>query len=149
VNWVHSGMILLSIAGLGVSAYLTWAYTTPGASLACGGSYGCDTVRNSSYSHLMGIPLPVIGLVTYFVLLVLLVGQSQSTIGYQGWTPYVALATFGIALAGVLYSAYLTYLELYVIYAICRWCVASAVIIVAVFLLSMVNLRSSNQTLRN
>jgi uncharacterized membrane protein len=133
-------MILLTIAGLGVSAYLMWGYTVPGAELACGGSHGCDEVKNSVYANLMGIPLPVVGLVSYSTILVLLALQSWFSVGEQNWPAYIALAIFGISFTGVLYSAYLTYLELFVIYAICRWCVASAIIMVGIFILSILNL---------
>jgi uncharacterized membrane protein len=137
-------MILLAIAGLGASAYLMWGYTVPGASLSCGESGGCEAVKNSQYASLFGVPMPVGGLLIYSVLLVLLIFQNYSAISEQGWSPYVALVVFGISLSGVLYSAYLTYIELYVIYAVCRWCVSSAVIMVAIFLLSIFNLRNSN-----
>jgi len=129
-------MILLTVAGLGVSAYLMWGYTIPGATLACGDSSGCETVKNSAYASLLGIPLPVMGLVTYATLLLLLLASNR----FMTWTAYIALAIFGISLMGVLYSAYLTYLELFVIEAICRWCVASAIIMVVIFGLSTLNL---------
>jgi uncharacterized membrane protein len=138
-------MLLLTIAGLAVSSYLMWGYTTPGASLACGGSQGCETVKNSVYANLMGIPLPVTGLIFYSGLLLLLLAQNQTLISVKGWSPYVALASFGLSFTGVLYSAYLTYIELFVIDAICRWCVMSAIIMVAIFLISIFNLRSNNQ----
>jgi uncharacterized membrane protein len=144
-DWLRLSMILLTIGGLGVSIYLMWGYTAPGASLACGGSHGCDTVKNSVYSSFMGIPLPVIGLAVYLILLVLLIAQNQAAINDRGWSPYIALTVFGLSLTGVLYSAYLTYLELFVIYAICRWCVASAIIMVVIFFLSIFDFRNSNQ----
>lgn len=143
LDWLALLMIVLAVAGLGVSAYLMWGYTVPGATLSCGGSTGCETVKNSVYANLAGIPLPVLGLISYTALLVLLLSQGQPAVSKQGWSPVVALAIFGISLAGVLYSAYLTYVELFVIYAICRWCVASAVIMVAIFVLSVFNLRSN------
>lgn len=146
LDWLRLGMILLIVAGLGVSAYLMWGYSVPGATLACGGSSGCESVKNSVYANLWGIPLPVIGLISYGVLFVLILAQGHAAIVERAWPPYIALAVFGISLAGVLYSAYLTYVELYVIYAICRWCVASAIIMVAVFVLSIFNLRNSNQS---
>jgi uncharacterized membrane protein len=136
-------MILLVIAGLGVSAYLMWGYTVPGATLSCGGSSGCETVKNSVYANLAGVPLPVLGLTSYTILLVLLALQGQPAISSRGGSPYIALAIFGISLAGVIYSAYLTYIEFFVIYAICRWCVASAIIMVALFVLSIFNLRNN------
>ncbi len=146
LDWLQLLMIILALAGLGVSAYLMWGYTTPGASLACGGSHGCDTVKNSAYASLAGIPLPILGLGAYLSLLLLLVAQNQAVIRDKNWSPYIALAIFGFSLIGVLYSAYLTYLELFVIYAICRWCVAAAIIMVTIFFLSIFNLRNINQS---
>ena len=146
LDWLQLLMLLLALAGLGVSAYLMWGYTVPGATLSCGASSGCEAVKNSEYSSILGIPMPAIGLWTYSFLFLLLIGQSHAAIVSRGWSAYVALAIFGISLTGVLYSAYLTYLELFVIYAICRWCVASAVIMVAIFILSIFNLQNSNQS---
>ncbi len=146
VDWIQALMLLLSLAGLGVSLYLMWGYTAPGATLACGGSHGCETVKNSMYANLMGIPLPSLGLVSYLGLLVLLLAQNQPAVRNRGWSAFIALAIFGLSLIGVLYSAYLTYIELFVIYAVCRWCVASALIMVAIFILSIFNLRNNNQS---
>ena len=146
VDWIQALMLLLTLAGLGVSLYLMWGYTAPGATLACGGSQGCETVKNSVYANLMGIPLPSLGLVSYLGLLVLLLAQNQPAVRNRGWSAFIALAIFGLSLIGVLYSAYLTYIELFVIYAVCRWCVASALIMVAIFILSIFNLRNNNQS---
>ncbi len=145
-DWLRWLMILFAIAGLAVSAYLMWGYTVPGVSLACGGSSGCESVKNSPYSSVLGIPLPVVGLLSYLTLLILVVVQGQSFAGGTTWLPYMALVIFGISLIGVLYSAYLTYLEFFVIYAICRWCITSAVIMAVMFILSLFNLYQSNQT---
>ena len=146
LDWIQLLMILGAVAGLGVSIYLMWGYTVPGATLSCGGSSGCETVKNSEYARLAGIPLPILGLLAYLAILVLIVGQNYSAVVRNGWSSYLTLATFGISLVGVLYSAYLTYLELFVIYAICRWCVASALIMLILFLFSIFNLRNSNQS---
>ncbi len=137
LDWLRLALVVLTLAGIGVSAYLMWGYTVPGATLSCGASSGCETVKNSEYARLAGVPLPLLGLGSYLALLALLLVQGYAKSGY------IALAIFGISLAGVLYSAYLTYLEFFVIYAICRWCVASAIIMVAIFLLSIFNLRST------
>jgi uncharacterized membrane protein len=146
IDWTQTVMILLTLAGLGVSLYLMWGYTAPGATLACGSSQGCETVKNSVYANLMGIPLPILGLASYLSLLLLLLAQNQAFVAARGWSAHIALAIFGFSLAGVLYSAYLTYIELFVIYAVCRWCVASAAIMVAIFLLSIINLGNKNQS---
>lgn len=146
LDWLQLLMILGAVAGLGVSIYLMWGYTVPGATLSCGGSSGCETVKNSEYARLVGIPLPILGLLSYLALLVLVAAQNYPATVRHGWSPHLALAAFGVSLIGVLYSAYLTYVELFVIYAICRWCVASALIMLSLFLVSIFNLRNSNQS---
>ena len=138
-------MLLLVIAGLAVSGYLLWGYTAPNASIACGGSHGCESVKNSAYSSVLGVSLPVWGLAIYLALLAMIFGQQSRPADERGWRPYIALGIFTASLVGVLFSAYLTYLELFVIFAICRWCVASAIIMTILFILSIFNLQKSNQ----
>ncbi len=127
---------LLALAGIGVSAYLTWAHLAH-QSVACGQSQGCDIVQQSVYSEVAGIPVALLGLMAYAALFALTLLRGRVP---DPWDDYVPLAIFGISLIGMLYSAYLTYLELFVIYAICRWCVSSAIIITAIFLLSLPDL---------
>jgi len=138
VDWRLWLMRLLALAGLGVSGYLTWTHLTNQA-IACGGSQDCDLVQQSAYSEVLGIPVALLGMLAYATLLALLFLRGRLP---QAWDAYIPLAVFGISLIGVLYSAYLTYLEIYVIYAICRWCVSSAIIITVIFLLSLLDLRS-------
>jgi len=138
IDWRLWLMRLLSLAGIGVSAYLTWTHLAH-QSVACGQSQDCDIVQQSVYSEIAGIPVALLGLIAYTALFVLTLLRGRVP---DLWGDYVPLAIFGISLIGVLYSAYLTYLELFVIYAICRWCVSSAVIITAIFLLSLPDLRA-------
>ena len=138
VAWRPWVMRLLALAGLGVSGYLTWTHLTNQA-IACGGSQECDLVQQSVYSEVLGIPVALLGMLAYATLLALMFLHGRLP---EAWDAYIPLAIFGISLIGVLYSAYLTYLEIYVIYAICRWCVSSAVIITAIFFLSLPDLRS-------
>ena len=144
LNGLQLSMILLALGGMAVSAYLVWGYTAPDAVLACGGSSGCEAVKNSIYANLMGIPLPLLGVASFLIILTLLFLQGQCSRFEKDWSAYMALAIFGISLMGVLYSTYLTYLELFVIYAICRWCITSAIIMTAVFVLSIFNLGRVN-----
>jgi uncharacterized membrane protein len=137
VDWRLWLMRLLALAGMGVSGYLTWAHLA-GQAVACGQSGGCDIVQQSVYSEVGGIPVALLGLVAYTALLTLTLVRDRIPADLDS---YVPLAIFGISLIGVLYSAYLTYLELYVIYAICRWCVSSAIIMTAIFFLSLVDLK--------
>jgi uncharacterized membrane protein len=131
-------MRLLALAGVGVSGYLTWAHLAD-QSVACGQSQGCDIVQQSVYSEVGGVPVALLGLLAYTALLVLMLLRGHVPPQLDVTIP---LAIFGISLIGMLYSAYLTYLELCVIYAICRWCVSSAVIMTVIFLLSLLDLRS-------
>jgi uncharacterized membrane protein len=130
-------MQLLALAGIGVSGYLTWTHLAD-QSIACGQSQDCDIVQQSVYSEVAGIPVALLGLAAYTVILVLTLLRGR---GSELLREYIPLAIFGISLVGMLYSAYLTYLELFVIYAICRWCVSSAIIIVLIFLFSLSDLK--------
>ena len=106
----------LAVVGIGVATYIAIADAGGGAPACLAGGHGCATVANSRYSHLAGINVAVFGIVGYVVLLAAALARGD-------------LARFGgfaAALVGFGFSAYLTYLELFVIDAICQWCVASA-----------------------
>jgi uncharacterized membrane protein len=110
--------VLLALAGIGVATYITVAEGGGGAPKCLAGGHGCETVAHSHYSHLAGINVAAIGIFGYAVLLAAAVVPGD-------------LGRFGgflAALIGFGFSAYLTYLELFVIDAICQWCVASAVL---------------------
>jgi uncharacterized membrane protein len=111
----------LAVVGLLISAYLTWVHYAGVAPVCVGGSGGCETVQASSYATLLGVPVAALGLVGYSGLLL-----SAFLRGGDG--AYLGLL---VALVGTLFSAYLTYLELFVIHAVCEWCVASATVMVA------------------
>jgi len=137
-NWRLWLMRLLSLVGMGVSAYLTWTHLAH-QSVACGQSQDCDIVQQSVYSEIAGIPVALLGLMAYAALFAMTLLRTHIP---DPWDDYVPLAIFGISLIGVLYSAYLTYLELFVIHAVCRWCVSSAIIVTAIFLLSLPDLKT-------
>ncbi|MFN8161015.1 MAG: vitamin K epoxide reductase family protein [Solirubrobacterales bacterium] len=108
----------VSVVGIGVATYIAVVEAGGGAPACVAGGGGCETVANSTYSHLAGINVAVLGIAGYVMVLVASVLRGDA-------------ARFGallLALAGFGFSAYLTYLELFVIEAICQWCVASAVL---------------------
>jgi uncharacterized membrane protein len=109
---------VLALAGIGIATYIAVVESGGGAPQCLAGGHGCETVANSHYSHLAGVNVAVFGIVGY----VLLVGAALVS------GDIARVAGFGIALVGFGFSAYLTYLELFVIDAICQWCVASAVL---------------------
>jgi uncharacterized membrane protein len=117
--------VVLSGFGVAISGYLV-AKRFTGGSLACTRWAQCDVVNNSVYSQLYGVPVSVIGLAGYLLLLMLAVAAFWT----EGRTRRrTLLLSFVLALGGVGFSIYLTYLEIYVIEALCAWCVASAIVI--------------------
>jgi uncharacterized membrane protein len=127
---------LLSLAGLFISAYLYLYKLGRIGSLACG-TGGCETVQLSSWSRFAGIEVSFIGLLGYAALLVLSLMSLQ--LPERAWPVRMMLWA---ALVGVGFTLYLTYLEVFVIHAICRWCIASGVIIVSIFAVSYLGQRS-------
>jgi len=117
--------VVLSGLGIYVSGYLVTKRFT-GGSLACTRWAQCDVVNNSVYSQFYGVPVCVIGLGGYL----LLSGLALAALFMAGHGQrHILRLSFLLALGGVGFSAYLTYLEIYVIEALCAWCVASAVLI--------------------
>ena len=113
---------LLALATLGglISAYLTWTHFAGLAPVCTGDGAGCETVQASRYAKVLGIPVALLGLISYagLILSAVLWGEVGIYLGFL------------ISLIGTLFSAYLTYLEVFVIYALCQWCLASAAIMV-------------------
>jgi uncharacterized membrane protein len=110
--------VVLAVAGIGVATYIAIAESGGGAPKCLAGGHGCETVANSQYSHLAGVNVAVLGIFGYVVLLAAAIAPGDP--GRFGG--------FLAALVGFGFSLYLTYLELFVIDAICQWCVASAVL---------------------
>jgi len=125
VPWLGVVQVGLALAGAAVAGYLTWTRLTGGTPV-CIGFGGCDFVQASRFSELFGLPVALWGLGAYLVL---------AGLGIAGLLPglqnalWLRTATFGLALAGWLFSMYLTAVEAFVLQAWCVWCVTSAVII--------------------
>ena len=122
-------MAVFAIAGVAISAYLTFVKLSGGQPY-CGPIVGCETVNTSPYSSVFGIPVAVFGL-----------GASLAVLGAVAWWWRKAdrrglAAAYVIGLASLPFVAYLTYLELFVIHAVCVWCVGYAVTVVAGWLVA-------------
>lgn len=128
---------LLSLTGLFLSAYLYLYKIGRIGTLACGAG-GCETVQQSSWSRFAGIEVSLIGVVGYAGLLVWSLAALQPGLAYRRWPGTLLAILAGI---GVVFTAYLTYLELFVIGAVCRWCLGSAVIIVAILVTALLDQR--------
>jgi uncharacterized membrane protein len=114
-------LLALAVLGVLISAYLTWTHFAGLTPICTGSGEGCETVQSSRYASVLGIPVALLGLIAYG-------GLIFSTALWRETGIYLG---FLISLVGTLFSAYLTYLEIFVIGALCQWCLASAAIMVA------------------
>jgi len=130
---------LLSLIGILIALYLTLYKVGVVGDLSC--SIGsCETVNTSQWATFLGLPVAAWGLGTYIALFTLAMAGTGER--YAG---SLKISWLLVALSGwsVLFSGWLTYLELFVIHAICIWCVVSAVLMVVIFGLSLADLRGA------
>ncbi len=130
---LHRLQVFLSAAGVGVSGYLTYVHLT-NKIVYCGEYSGCETVQVSPYSTLHGVPVALGGVLLYLLLLALSVVELRLP-GNKALR--VRYAFFGFSAVGLLYSMYLTYLEMFVICSICLWCLTSAFVLLNTTLISV------------
>lgn len=131
-RYLRIAAILVTLAGIGVAGYLTWAHFAD-QSVICVQGGGCEKVQESSYSEIAGIPVAVLGLASYLTVLVLLVWDA----------PLARLSAATIAIVGLLFGAYLAVVQLFVIDAVCVWCMANDLVIgPALAVLTLLRLRS-------
>lgn len=130
-------MSALALIGVFISLYLTLYKMGAIGELACKvGS--CETVNSSRWATFLGLPVAAWGLCFYLGLLVVaLAGTTQRWADVRG----VSLLLVALTGWGVLFSGWLTWLELFVIHAICIWCVTSAVLVVIIFVIALLDLR--------
>jgi uncharacterized membrane protein len=125
LNAVQTWLIpLLALAGLGVSIYLAYVEINQ-VEAVCGPVGECNIVQASPYARILGVPIAVLGILNYLLVMTLWLGRRW----LPGlWAIMPALGLLGLSLVGVLFSIYLTWLEIFVIRAVCLWCLSSAVI---------------------
>lgn len=120
----------LATFGIGVATYIAIADSGGGSPVCIAGGHGCQTVAESSYSHLAGVNIAIFGIGGYVVLLVCALLRGDA----------FRMTAFIVSLIGFGYSLYLTYLELFTIDAVCQWCVASAVLMTLLFVTNAVRM---------
>jgi uncharacterized membrane protein len=124
----------VALAGMGVAGYLSWAHYADRA-VVCVAGGSCEKVQESAYASIAGAPVAVLGLLAYTAILVLIAWDA----------PGARLSAATIALIGLAFSAYLLVVQLFVIDAICTWCLANdALIAPALALLTALRLRSTS-----
>ena len=128
---------LLSLIGLLVAVYmLAYALGLTGPVIC--GIGDCEAVQNSPFSRIGPFPVAGFGVAGYLVLMAL------AFMGLQPSFQESRMVSLGLLCGGVIgvaFSAYLTYLEAFVIHAWCQWCIASAIIMVLAFLASLPELK--------
>ena len=132
--------LVAAIIGTLDSIYLSWVKLSHNETLCAPGLGDCFTVNTSIYSEVYGIPIALFGLGAYLLIIAILLFGSRNAFLQENGN----MALFGISLVGVLYSAYLSYLEAYVILAWCPYCVLSALMIVIVFIASIFLLKEED-----
>lgn len=135
-DWTWIAAIVLALVGLVDSLYLSYIKLANQTG-SCAVFGGCEAVNNSRYAEVGGVPIALLGAAGYLLILVLLYLDRPSAAAPEA----VRFGLFGVTLAGTLYSIYLTYLELFVLHAICIFCVLSAVVMIGLFVLSLIRLR--------
>lgn len=126
----------LALVGVFVALYLTMYKVGVIGHLACGMG-GCERVNTSRWAIFAGAPVAAWGLAFYIATLAVAVVGTAPSMLHRREVSYLLAA---MSLVGVAFSAWLTYLELYVIDAVCRYCVASAVIVTLIFIVSIADL---------
>jgi uncharacterized membrane protein len=116
---LRAGVAVVALGGTAIAAYLTYVHYRPSA-LICTASGGCETVQESSYATLLGVPVALLGLCAYLAVLALVVYDSELA--------RVGAAT--IALTAVGFSVYLVSLQAFVIDAWCIWCLVNDLVVV-------------------
>jgi len=128
--WGQTALPILAVIGLGVAAYLAYVETQAVAAV-CGPVGDCNAVQTSAYAYLFGIPIGVLGVLGYIAIL-----AAWAWGKWQG-DQRAALALLAMSAFGVLFSIYLTYLEPFVIGAVCAWCLTSAVVMTLLLVASV------------
>ncbi len=128
--------IFLALIGVLDSTYL-FIYKISNNNAMCLGNGDCATVNASRYSVIYGIPVSLLGVLAYLAILALLIFEFRNIITKENSN----LLIFGICLVGVIFSAYLTYIEFFVIFAVCPFCILSAIVITILFIISIIKLQ--------
>lgn len=130
-------IIALAVIGVAVSSYLLtvhWGWWQA----VCLGVGDCESVNLSRFSELLGIPVALLGALAYLTII-----TASLLIARIHFVDNARIGLFFIAAIGVAFSAYLTYIELFVLHAVCPWCVLSAILILTIAILGFMELREN------
>lgn len=117
--------VAVALAGIALSGYLLYVRAS-GSRLACP-TGGCETVQASSYSEVLGVPVALLGLLGYIAIVALALARGE----------LARLGQATLALAALAFAGYLLYVQLYVLHAVCAWCIGNDVLVATVAGLSV------------
>ncbi|TVR22790.1 MAG: vitamin K epoxide reductase family protein [Anaerolineaceae bacterium] len=140
-NRLYGFIVVVLLAALAVSGYLSYLKLFPAVAPACpaDATFDCNTVLNSRFSVVAGVPIAYLGFFTNVVLLGLLIAERV----VRSFTQYAPLAVFFVALFAFIYSVYLVYVQAFEIGAYCPWCLAHEALIALIFGAAIWRLRTS------
>ena len=130
---IHPGLILavLDVVGLAIASYLSIVELGGGVP-ACGPLHGCETVAQSKYAWIGGVPVAVYGVGLSLILFTLAIAWWRTNL--YG----LLLAHYGLSLAGVIFEIYFIYIQIAVIRAICVWCTSYGLSLVLRFVIALI-----------
>jgi uncharacterized membrane protein len=126
---LRTAAVACCVLGLAIAGYLTYVHYA-GVSPVCEIAHGCEKVQSSRWSEVAGVPVALLGLIGYAGILAALFVPGEAGL----------MAAAGQAVVGAGFSAYLTYREVFTIDAICIWCVASALLMATLAVLTVLPL---------
>ena len=127
---------IASAIGLLDASYLSFVKLTEAKLFCTPGLGDCLTVNASQWANIFGIPVAFLGVVFYLVVILFITLRNKIKI----LADYQYFIFFFITLVGILFSAYLTYIEVAVLHTFCQWCVLSAIITIVLFVSSVIKL---------
>lgn len=119
----------LAVGGAAIAGYLTYVHYAHASPLCTTG--GCEIVQDSRYAELLGLPVAALGLACYLVIAAAILVDTEAA----------RVAASALTLAGAVFSAYLLYVQLVIIDAVCLWCVASDAVFGLLLALTVVRAR--------
>lgn len=121
---------LLALVGIALAGYILYARHS-GSSLLCS-TGGCEAVQTSRYSEIFGVPVATFGLVGYATVLAAAVTRGE----------WARTAQVTVALTAFLFSAYLVFVQLHLVGAICDWCLASDAVTTALVVAALLRIQA-------
>lgn len=135
-KWIYRASIALTLIGLAVSIYMT-VFKLTGNEKMCVGNGGCSIVNDSPYAEIYKIPVAAFGVGGYLAMLAVLVLEKK---GGAFFKKNATMINFGLGLIGFLFTIYLIYLEIFIIKALCPFCLISQIAMTLLFILLVIRL---------